>query len=125
MFCAIDRVQHSVQYVVFLPSLHAVCRCFCRAEPPGRCTPHCCYLESAGGPPSANSSVLGVNLRTHPSSHCTARGRGWMFKDKGSYSLLVQFASLTLYSIVLSRNTEVYSLLQLSVHAESLEKRVQ
>lgn len=47
---------------VFLPSLHVVGRCSCQAEPPGRCTPRCCYLGSAGGPPSARGSLVGVSL---------------------------------------------------------------
>lgn len=61
-------------WLVILPS-HVVCMRSCPGAPPGRCTPHCCYLGSVGGPPSANCSLVGLNLQTHPLFHTTARGR--------------------------------------------------
>lgn len=51
-----------------LPSRRVAGKRSCRAEPPGRCTPHCCYPGSVGGSPSANGSLVALNLRTRPFS---------------------------------------------------------
>lgn len=78
----VGKVQPDVISKVFLPSLHAAGSCSCWAQPPGRCTPHCCYLGSVGGPPSARGSLLGGNLQTHPSVLTAARGRRFTFKQR-------------------------------------------
>lgn len=75
-------VQSDVTLQVFLPSLHAAGSCSCWAQPPGRCTPHCCYLGSVGGPPSAHGSLLGGNLQTHPASLTAARGTRFTVKHR-------------------------------------------
>lgn len=69
--------------VVFLPSLHVEDSCSCQAEPPGRCTPHCCCLGSVGGPPSA---CRGSGHAPQPRD---ARGWGWVSEHSPLWLLAV------------------------------------
>lgn len=69
----------------------------CQVEPPGRYTPHCCYLGSVGGLPSARGSLVGVNLRTHPLLHTAARERGWPCRYNVSSCLFGSFAFVSLF----------------------------